>query len=296
MSLVSSVRGVAANSQLAKGVYHVVRRRRRALRELDAYVPFSSGSLRQLTDLTYQAVSQTPVLLDDLGQVAGAPRAVKVGMQEFWRMLGSVDPEPLGSLLDRHGSDKAGRHDYYLAYAGIVDALGTPAAMLEVGLGSNNTDVPSNMGPPGSPGASLRAFRDYVQGCHVYGADVDRRVLFSEDRIDTFHVDQTDANSVRALAESLPDGLDLVIDDGLHTPNANLAVLCMALRKVRRGGWIVIEDINPAAESLWEAVAGLMPGHECYLVESRAALLFCVRTPDAPVVDYSTRPRPATSR
>lgn len=283
MSFASSTRALAARSSLARRGYHVVRRRFRALRELDAYVPYSSGSLRQLTDLTYQAVVQTPELLQAVAALAGAPRATRLTTEEFWRLLGSPDPSALSTLFDRHGSDKAGRHDYQLAYAAILAELGEPSSMLEIGLGSNNLDVPSNMGSAGSPGASLRAFRDYLPGCTVLGADVDRRVLFGEDRIETFHVDQTDAESVEALRERLPGPLDLLIDDGLHAPHANLRVLGLGLRAVRPGGWVVIEDISPAAASLWEAVAGLLPGHDCYLVDSRAALLFCLRRAASPV-------------
>lgn len=278
MSLVSSARAAARNNSTLKRAYHLVRNRYPALRELDAYVPYSSGGLRQLSDLTLQAVNQTPPLLDELARAAGAPRATTMTTEEFWRSLGAPDPAALAGLFDRHGSDKAAKHDYFLAYAAILADLGAPAAIAEVGLGSNNTDVPSNMGREGSPGASLRAFRDHLPDTQVYGADVDPRILFSEDRIETFHVDQTDPASVRALGASLPARLDLLIDDGLHTPNANLAVLTLGLEKVGPGGWIVIEDISPAARSLWEAVAGLLPGRECFVVDSRAALLFCVRT------------------
>ncbi len=89
-------------------------------------------------------------------------------------------------------------------------------------------------------------------GAAIYGADVDERALFAEPSISTFHVDQTDLSSVERLGDHLPDRLDLVIDDGLHSPNANLAVLLLGLDKVHRGGWIVIEDIAPAAAAMWE--------------------------------------------
>ena len=51
---------------------------------------------------------------------------------------------------------------------------------------------------------------------------IDRRILFHEDRISTFWVDQTDPNSLDALAAQLGDiKFDLIIDDGLHLPHAN---------------------------------------------------------------------------
>ena len=54
--------------------------------------------------------------------------------------------------------------------------------IFEVGLGTNNVDVPSNMGKDGKPGASLRAWRDYFPN-----ADIDTRILFKEDKIQTFY-------------------------------------------------------------------------------------------------------------
>lgn len=268
-----------SDSTFAKRVYHAVRRRNRILRDLDAYVPYSSGGLRQLADLTVEAVNGTPPLLDELSSAAGATRAATMTTTEFWIHLNSPAVASLQRRFDHFGSDKAGRHDYHYVYSAICADIGEPLALLEIGLGTNNTDVPSNMGKSGRPGASLRAFRDEFPSCQVYGADVDRRILFAEERIETFFVDQRETSTVRALADRLPT-LDLVIDDGLHSPSANLAVLNMALGKVRPGGWIVIEDIRPSIRPLWQAVAGLLSRHHCYLVESRSATMFCVRLSD----------------
>jgi hypothetical protein len=57
----------------------------------------------------------------------------------------------------------------------------------------------------------------------------------------------------------MPPRLGLVIDDGLHAPDANLAILSLGLELVRPGGWIVIEDISPAARVLWGLIASLLP-------------------------------------
>ena len=39
------------------------------------------------------------------------------------------------------------------------------------------------MGTEGKPGASLRAFRDFCMNAEVIWADIDKRILFKEDRI-----------------------------------------------------------------------------------------------------------------
>jgi hypothetical protein len=101
--------------------------------------------------------------------------------------------------------------------------------LLEIGLGTNNPDVVSTMGASGKPGASLRAFRDFLPNARVFGADIDGRILFEEERILTYYVDQTRSISFDELADKLGnEGFDLVIDDGLHSPNANIATMIFA--------------------------------------------------------------------
>jgi 23S rRNA U2552 (ribose-2'-O)-methylase RlmE/FtsJ len=91
-----------------------------------------------------------------------------------------------------------------------------------VGLGTNFTDTPSNMGERASPGASLRGWRRYFPKAQILGADIDSRILFSEDRISTFRVDQLSDHTIDILWQKLSnDEFDIIIDDGLHTFEAN---------------------------------------------------------------------------
>ena len=70
---------------------------------------------------------------------------------------------------------------------------------MEVGLGSNNTELLSNMGSDGKPLASLRAWRDYFPNAQIYGADIDKDILTNEERIKTFFVDQTKPDTIREM-------------------------------------------------------------------------------------------------
>lgn len=67
----------------------------------------------------------------------------------------------LKEFLDLHGSDKASLHNYYLLYGYFFTYFKSPPKILEIGLGSNDSRILSNMGPNGRPGESLRAFRDF---------------------------------------------------------------------------------------------------------------------------------------
>jgi hypothetical protein len=109
------------------------------------------------------------------------------------------------------------------------------------------------MGVPGRPGASLRGWRELFPHAHVYGADVDTTILFEEDRIKTFRCDQLDEESIRVLW-SQPDlqaGMDIIIEDGLHTFEANVSFLEGSVERLRTGGIYVIEDIATDMVDRW---------------------------------------------
>jgi hypothetical protein len=150
--------------------------------------------------------------------------------------------------------------------------------VLEIGLGTNNLDVVSNMGIHGVPGASLRPFREYLPNATIFGADVDKRILFQDDRIRTYFADQTDLASLESVGKNIPDAIDLIIDDGLHSPNANLAVLAFGLPKLKNRGWLVIEDVPERAVRLWQVVAALLPDRfASRLLRAKGALVFAVQ-------------------
>jgi hypothetical protein len=178
-------------------------------------------------------------------------------------MVGASDPgdlRALADLLDAYGSDKRTKHGYDLLYAMVLGGRrNEPLNIVEIGIGTNNVRLPSNMGRTGRPGASLRAFRDWAPRALVHGADVDRDILFVDDRISTSHVDQLDVGSLEAFAARFPpQTVDLFIDDGLHTAEANLNTLVIAMRLVKRSGAIVVEDILEAYLDVWRVVQAVL--------------------------------------
>jgi SAM-dependent methyltransferase len=250
----------------------------RVVESFPVFAPMSAGSYRDLASLTVQAADQTFPFMLELLASTGAKVEGPVPITFF------LDTEAkksaalaLKDLFDYYGSDKASFHDYHLLY-GAVLASRDAANVLEIGLGTNNKKVVSNMGMAGKPGASLRAFRDFLPGAQIYGADIDQAVLFEEDRIATFFVDQTDLASFKALGESVPREFDLIIDDGLHSPNANLATLIFGLERLKPGGFLIVEDIRPDALAVWQVIANLLPDrYSSWVVAARGALLFVVQ-------------------
>lgn len=243
------------------------------------FSPASAGSARDLAAVAIQAAEQIFPLLLSIASLNGKATNTIVPITCFADDTSKkLAAAKLKELYNYYGSDKAGSHDYHLLYGSLLSQPASVTAVLEIGLGTNNPRLISNMGRRGRPGGSLRAFRDFLPTARIYGADIDRQILFEEDRITTFFVDQTDRASLTALASLIGDRFDLIIDDGLHSPNANLAVLDFALRRLKVGGWLVVEDIRSEALPIWQLTAAIMPQQfEARLVTARKAALFAVQ-------------------
>lgn len=154
----------------------------------------------------------------------------------------------LTDLMNAYGSDKGGfnkDHNFSDYYSTIFfDKKESFKNILEVGLGTNNINVPSNMGLEGKPLASLRAWRDYFLNANIYGADIDRKILKDEDRIKTYYVDQTNTSSILELFKNIGDiSFDIIIDDGLHEYNANICLFENSFKFLKKKGIYVIEDV-----------------------------------------------------
>ena len=165
---------------------------------------------------------------------------------EKLQAINMLAPTEMCPVMAGYGSDKA-LHSYTQVYSALFkDWFDRPLRMLELGLGTNNPAVLSNMGAFGAPGASLRGWRDLFPRASVYGADIDRGILFEEDRIKTFYCDQLDKSSIRSIwsQPALRDGADIIIEDGLHTFEANVSFLEASLDHLRPGGIYVVEDIG----------------------------------------------------
>lgn len=165
----------------------------------------------------------------------------------------NFDYQNLVSLFLKYGSDKAKSKLSYI-YFEIFNNYKINS-LLEIGLGSNNLEIRSNMGIGGKSGASLRAFRDYLK-IQIYGADLDKNILFKEDKISTFYVDQLNVNTIKDLKNNLPK-LDLIIDDGLHQPDANLNIIIELIDHLNPGGILIIEDIELVFYEIFDIVRNI---------------------------------------
>jgi hypothetical protein len=226
------------------------------------YAPLTSGSYEAKAESTIETINQIFSILNGFAETQTGKHINTIDIREF--ATSSTDllaAEELKKYLDNRGSDKANPHNYHMLYGPLLKSRDQIRRLLEIGIGTSNVDVLSNMGPGGKPGASLRAFRDYLPNAEIYGADIDKRILFEEDRIKTHYLDQTDITSFDKLRTVVPPELDLIIDDGLHSPSANLNTVIFGLTQIKIGGWIVVEDIAPDAIPVWKLVSALLPAN-----------------------------------
>jgi hypothetical protein len=163
----------------------------------------------------------------------------------------------LNELCDKYGSDKGSvnyfaehvypwhPHTYTKYYELIFNPIRANVKnVLEVGLGTNNTNFKSNMTVNGKPGASLRVWRDYFTNAEIIGCDIDSGVLFTENRINTYQLDQTNPIQTYKLLEQIGKTFDIIIDDGLHEVHAGYALFTVAYQYLNKNGYYIIEDVK----------------------------------------------------
>jgi hypothetical protein len=248
--------------------------------QFPCFAPNSAGSYQATSQLTINTINNSfPALARLAESIKGKGEQAVSSAQFAEQRSAQANADRLKTLFNKHGSDKSTWHSYHWIYGAILCEPGSATKILEIGLGTNNEDVVSNMSAEGRPGASLRAFQEFCPNAEIYGADIDKRILFKEGRIKTFYIDQTDPSTFSQLSQNTGSEFDLIIDDGLHSPDANLNSLHHGLINIKKGGWVVVEDISHHARPIWETVGHLLPrdGFSCHLIDDSGALVFAVQ-------------------
>jgi hypothetical protein len=172
-------------------------------------------------------------------------------------VLNKTNEEILNSLCDKYGSDKGSNfsysdvyghvpHNYTKIYSALFSSLrDEELTIFECGLGTNNVNYKSSMGPNGMPGASLRVWRDFFPNSKVFGVDIDKDVIFSEDRIVTDYMDQTSPESIRDFWDKHNIRPNIIIDDGLHEYDAGRCLYENSIDHLEKNGIYIIEDVVP---------------------------------------------------
>lgn len=167
-------------------------------------------------------------------------------------MFNVINTTPLCEIMERNKSDKGGIdlkkswHNYTPIYYDLFQGIRfNSLKIFELGLGTNNVNIPSHMGINGRPGASLFGWSEFFPNSEIYGADIDSNILFSNERIKTFYCDQTNPESIKNLWNNpiLSQQFDIIIEDGLHEFDANVCFFENSIHKLSKGGYYIIEDV-----------------------------------------------------
>ena len=133
----------------------------------------------------------------------------------------------LCSIMNRNGSDKgSGHHNYTkLYYKLFKDIRDEPLNILEIGIGSINSTIPSNMAGDNpnkityKPGGSIRGWLEFFPQSTIYAGDIDRSIIeFQNPRVHGLFLDQTSDERFTSLLNGYFKDImfDIIIDDGLH--------------------------------------------------------------------------------
>lgn len=144
----------------------------------------------------------------------------------------------LEELFNKYGCDKASKHLYHTVYEKEFDSLRNEAInILEVGV---------------FKGDSIRAWLEYFPNATIYGVDVFKRIapkeidVLQHERVKWLKADSTNIAVRDQVKKEWPRiRFDIIIDDGLHTPDANAKTLHNLYPLLKKDGRFYIEDVWP---------------------------------------------------
>jgi hypothetical protein len=139
--------------------------------------------------------------------------------------------QKLASAFTRAGSDKASHHGYEEIYSHLL-AHTKPRSFLEIGLFLGDT-----------PSTDLHAWAEVFPDADIYGADIKGHLLFEQDRIKTFFIDQDKPETMTALKASIGKKVDIILDDASHIFELTVKTFETMFDLVADDGVYLIEDI-----------------------------------------------------
>jgi len=144
----------------------------------------------------------------------------------------------LKELFNKYGCDKAKKHHYHTVYQPEFEPLQNESInILEIGV---------------FKGESASAWIDFFPNATVYGLDIFVRVsaedipILQHPRVKWLKGDSTHPSVSGAIQKAWPDvQFDIIIDDGLHTPEANAQTFKNLFPFVKSTGSYYVEDVWP---------------------------------------------------
>ena len=140
--------------------------------------------------------------------------------------------------FDNNDCDKATKHWYHQVYGPEFECLRDKEInLLEIGV---------------FKGDSLRAWVDFFPNANIYGIDIFQRIaiddidILEHERVKWMKLDSTHIASTGRMQREWPGvKFDIIIDDGLHTPEGNAQTFNAISPLLKKGGAYYVEDVWP---------------------------------------------------
>jgi hypothetical protein len=166
------------------------------------------------------------------------------------RSEGDHGPSSANPLWDYFQSHNDGRgiwkweHYFDIYHRHFARFVGRTVDVLEIGIYS---------------GGSLQMWRSYFgDKSHIYGVDIEEACKeYENDNVSVFIGDQADRTFWKQFNDSV-QGIDILIDDGGHSPEQQQVTLEEMLPRLRLGGVYVCEDIHLSFNSFADFAIGLV--------------------------------------
>ena len=248
------------------------------IKNFEIFVPSSAGNFKEIGFHTQVGINKIFPILSELIDTLKNKKKVESVEKFSQKKRLKRNTDLIKNYFIKYDSDKSKTHNYHLVYGSLFKKRNSIKKVLEIGLGTDNEKLISNMGKLGKPGASVKAFRDFFPKAKIFGADIDKKILFKDKRINTFYVDQTNLKSLKALFKKIGSNFDLIIDDGLHASYANINVIISSLNFLKKNGFLVIEDIPFKTLSIWEVVINILNNkYETKLIKTKKSYVFIIK-------------------
>lgn len=125
-------------------------------------------------------------------------------------------------------NDKGGLHTYIDTYDKLFAPFQNGCNIMEIGL---------------ALGHSIRMFDEYFTNSNIVGVDISMVFDYvgKNNKVELIQADATKANFLKELNEDVK--FDIIIDDGDHTHQSQIATFDLLKSKMNSGGIYIIEDI-----------------------------------------------------
>lgn len=143
-------------------------------------------------------------------------------LKEIFAETGNFSKQDIGC------NDKGGLHTYIETYDKLFAPFQSGCNIMEIGL---------------ALGHSIRMFDEYFTNSNIVGVDIS--LVFDyvgkNNKVELIQADATKANFIKELNDEVK--FDIIIDDGSHMTNDQIATFELLKGRMNKGGIYIIEDI-----------------------------------------------------